>query len=196
MHVVVHSYFFVTPVSIFLPFMIVTVILIEWRKNSNWSKNKHKPQHTRPLAIFKSPIIHCISFSELASLLQRIWKKRIVVIYWKKVAQTEDDFYLQWNCTKNALTVTKQWKQLSFSCSESVVSYMKQMPYKTVQQKVWNVKNWLNKKKKVFTPSLSPMIKKTVWYFTPPHVKNTRKPVETCKHYLSHSKSCKDFFSM
>lgn len=52
---------------------------------------------------------------------------------------------------KNALTVTKQWKQLSFSCSESVVSYMKQMPYKTVQQKVWNVKNWLNKKKSFYT---------------------------------------------
>lgn len=52
---------------------------------------------------------------------------------------------------KNALTVTKQWKQLSFSCSESVVSYMKQMPYKTVQQKVWNVKNWLNKKKSIYT---------------------------------------------
>lgn len=52
---------------------------------------------------------------------------------------------------KNALTVTKQWKQLSLSCSESVVSYMKQMPYKTVQQKVWNVKNWLNKKKGFYT---------------------------------------------
>ena len=64
---------------------------------------------------------------------------------------------------KNALTVTKQWKQLSwnemktmktaFHCSESVVSYMKQMPYKTVQQKVWNVKNWLNKKKKFLHPA-------------------------------------------
>ena len=49
--------------------------------------------------------------------------------------------------------VTKQWKQLSFSCSESVVSYMKQMLYKTVQQKVWNVKNWLNKKKKFLHPA-------------------------------------------
>lgn len=28
---------------------------------------------------------------------------------------------------------------------------MKQMPYKTVQQKVWNVKNWLNKKKSFYT---------------------------------------------
>lgn len=51
---------------------------------------------------------------------------------------------------KNSLTVTKEWKQLSFSCSESVVSYMKQMPYKTVQQKVWDVKNWLDKKKNMF----------------------------------------------
>ena len=30
---------------------------------------------------------------------------------------------------------------------------MKQMPYKTVQQKVWNVKNWLDKKNKFLHPA-------------------------------------------
>lgn len=78
----------------------------------------------------------------------------VVILYWKKVAQTDADFYLQMKLHKkfNALIVTTHWKQLSFCCSESVVSYMKQLPYKTVQQKVWNVKNLLNKKNKhVFT---------------------------------------------
>lgn len=140
MHVVVYSYFFVTPVSIFRPFMIITVILIEWRKNSNWSKNKQTTAH-KTIGYFQIPHYTLYFLPRTCKFITEDLKIENSCYLLKKSCSNGRWFLSSMKLHKNALTVTKQWKQLSFSCSESVVSYMKQMPYKTVQQKVWNVKN-------------------------------------------------------
>lgn len=151
MHVVVYSYFFVTPVSVFSSFYDYHSDTHRMKKKFKLVKKQTQTTAHKTIGYFQIPHYTLYFLPRTSKFITEDLKIENSCYILKKSCSNGRWFLSSMKLHKNALTVTKQWKQRSFSCSESVVSYMKQMPYKTVQQKVWNVKNWLNKKKSFYT---------------------------------------------